>query len=371
MRQPTDAPRWRTGGGGEGGGASSRIVRASFMMAAKSSALSPLTIRRADHEALLETFCGGETHIAWPLSSASYHVLRTLGQGSFSTVFLAERSSAFEPVRTVALKVTPRYADPSRLPSREIEIMLALRNCPHATSIIEFFFVAVAGSTFHHVLVLDAYDCSLRELVCAEEACRHESRLHLARHCGRHLALALAYIHERHIIHRDVKACNVLCRLVHDQVGAEERPFCVLADWGAAKRFTDEPSHCHVYARHYRAPELFFGSSKCEYQANHMRTQPKPVARVLRPPHHPARRCTLGQCLRPTDVGRAPIYLLLHPLHITLSTSHFANSRCAHRHYCTRYLGVWLHTRRGVAFGILAARASMGAGGGARRGPRG
>ena len=69
----------------------------------------------ADHDELLDKL---DSTWAWPLSAATYNILRPLGQGTFSTCFLAQRSSAWEPMQLVALKVTPRYTDPAKTPAR-------------------------------------------------------------------------------------------------------------------------------------------------------------------------------------------------------------------------------------------------------------
>ena len=82
----------------------------------------------ADYDELLDGKLGST--LAWPLSCAKYKIVRPLGQGTFSTCFLAQRSSAWEPTQLVALKVTPRYTDPAKVPAREIEIAMLLVRQP-------------------------------------------------------------------------------------------------------------------------------------------------------------------------------------------------------------------------------------------------
>ena len=197
---------------------------------------------------------------AWPCSAASYSVLRPLGQGAFSRVFLARRTSAFEASQLVALKVTPRYADPIKTPSRELEVMLLLRDSPHVCHLLEYFFL-VGEKASHSVLVLEAFTCNLRSIVMEPPVL--VSRLRQARAVGQQLSRALSHMHGLGVIHRDIKTDNVLIQSDEDAAGpaVTERPQCVLADFGAAKLLKPgEHSSPFAFARHYRAPELCLGS---------------------------------------------------------------------------------------------------------------
>ena len=67
------------------------------------------------------------------------------------------------------------------------------------------------------------------------------------------LLRALAFLHVRKVVHRDVKPQNVLV----DQDTGELR----LCDFGAAKQLNGQKSISYICSRHYRAPELIFGQT--------------------------------------------------------------------------------------------------------------
>lgn len=70
----------------------------------------------------------GDIPRMWPLSSATYHITRKLGSGSFGSVFACVRKSAWEAPLHVAIKVAPRHSNEV---SRELEMLLLLRSKPH------------------------------------------------------------------------------------------------------------------------------------------------------------------------------------------------------------------------------------------------
>ena len=137
---------------------------------------------------------------AWPLSSASYDVTHALGCGAFSAAFLALRRSAYERDSLVCLKVTPRYSDQ---PSRELEVMLLLRDCAGVARLHEHFFVLSEDGEAQMVLVMEAFHTDLRRFIADTH---EESRLVQGRHVGRQLARALAHVHALGVVHRDLKS---------------------------------------------------------------------------------------------------------------------------------------------------------------------
>lgn len=224
---------------------------------------------------------------AWPLSAARYSIQKKLGCGAFAAAFAAVRSSDFEEPTHVALKVVPRFDSAA---SRELDVMLALREAEASgnrgaksiVSLEEYFFVeavtAAAATTeavrsvWSLVMVLPQFDCNLVDYIFFTQD--FAPRLPLACHVGGQLASALAHVHALGIVHRDIKADNVLINKNHADF---TRPTAVLADFGHAKRvmLKDEPAtasddddgaNCaYAFARSFRAPELFYGSAQYDF----------------------------------------------------------------------------------------------------------
>ena len=66
---------------------------------------------------------------------------------------------------------------------------------------------------------------------------------------------ALGHIHDKRILHRDVKPQNILIDT--------ETYTIKLCDFGSAKKMSkDEASVSYICSRYYRAPELIFGATK-------------------------------------------------------------------------------------------------------------
>lgn len=66
---------------------------------------------------------------------------------------------------------------------------------------------------------------------------------------------SLAYIHSQGICHRDVKPQNILINFNNQRA--------VLCDFGSAKKLAaSDPNIAYICSRHYRAPELIFGSTE-------------------------------------------------------------------------------------------------------------
>lgn len=158
-----------------------------------------------------------------PASIGRYRVLSLLGKGGMGEVYLA-RDSQLE--RDVALKLLP--AELSREPGRRARFLHEARaaaslNHPNITTIHEIgeadgrdylALECVRGRTLHELLA--ERPLSLLELVDVALP----------------LADALAYAHERGVIHRDIKAANVM---------VSERGLPKLLDFGLAKLRLESP----------------------------------------------------------------------------------------------------------------------------------
>ena len=220
------------------------------------------TLRAPSHAALQPADCAALSRTtsvsdlaAWPCSSARYSITSLVGRGCFSSAYIAIRNDQSGHCEC-CLRVTRRFGDMSR----ELEVMLLLRDCPGVCQLHEYFYLhSEADASMRLVFVLDRYTSNLREHICATHGL--VSRLRLCQRVGLQLASALSCVHALGVIHRDLKPDNILVRAERRPLDA---PCAVLADFGSAKRLiADERHRGHtprVYAPYYRAPELHFGT---------------------------------------------------------------------------------------------------------------
>lgn len=155
------------------------------------------------------------------LFDGRYRLGRTLGQGGYARVYEAVDTSLG---RTVALKVIDgEGADPSDAERVRSEIRL-LASLSHP-SLVTLYDARLAGSPAYLSMELIAGP-TLSDLIARGPLPGPE----VAR-TGREIAEALAVIHSRGIVHRDVKPSNILVR---PPAHAGETPRATLADFGIA-----------------------------------------------------------------------------------------------------------------------------------------
>ena len=173
-----------------------------------------------------------------------YRIQRRLARGGMSEVYLAEDTRSSQ---VVALKIVSRdvedYAERFR---REVRTIASL----HHDHILPALDYGEYRSWFYLVTPYVAHG-TLREYLSKGPLPLKEAGLFLEQ-----IASALQYAHERGILHRDIKAPNVLLR---------DKDYTYLADFGLVKSIQDEYSLTRtgflVGTPEYMAPELV------EYQA--------------------------------------------------------------------------------------------------------
>ncbi|XP_059114042.1 LOW QUALITY PROTEIN: sperm motility kinase X-like [Peromyscus eremicus] len=181
---------------------------------------------------------GREAHCsAEETFTADYKMMMTLGQGHFSEVKLAFHIPTVSCVAVKILRNKKKYAS---LIKSEISIMKSLAH----PNIIKLFHVvqtrettylvmehASEGDLLHHVLELGALE---------------ESE---ARRLFTQIVHALKYCHDNLIIHRDIKANNILL---------DHRGNAKLCDFGLSTKVIPGQKLGHFCGTlHYCAPELF------------------------------------------------------------------------------------------------------------------
>jgi tRNA A-37 threonylcarbamoyl transferase component Bud32 len=169
-------------------------------------------------------FTGGDLEPG-SLVNDRYRVIGVVGRGGLATVYRAEDESLG---RTVALKViSGSLGDASDARRHEDEVRL-IAGFDHPGLVTLFDFVPLDGGPAA-MLVMQFVDGTNLASRIAQSPLTSE----LTADIGVDVAAALAHIHARGVIHRDVKPANILLPT------AQDGPTALLADFGIA-RLVDE-----------------------------------------------------------------------------------------------------------------------------------
>lgn len=185
------------------------------------------------------------------LSSKGYRILKVLGEGSYAKVYLAEFRSAQGPgkfqlaCKIIDTRKAPRDFVKKFLP-RELDILIKL-NHPHIIHLHCIF----QRKTKYYVFMRNAEQGDLLEYVSKKGPCSEPQ----ARVWFRQLGLAIQYLHEMDIVHRDLKCENAL---ITNNFNLK------LADFGFARYTHDSQgkallSDTYCGSLSYAAPEILRG----------------------------------------------------------------------------------------------------------------
>ncbi|KAG6938958.1 testis specific serine kinase 6 [Chelydra serpentina] len=180
------------------------------------------------------------------LSNLGYKLGQTLGEGSYSKVRVATSTKYKGPL---AIKVVDRHRAPpdfvNKFLPRELSILRLIRH-PHIVQIFEF--IEVCNGKLY--IVMEAASTDLLQLVqrLGRISCVPE-----ARDIFRQIVGAVRYLHDRNLVHRDLKCENVL--LTSDGHRAK------LTDFGFGKEARGYPDLSTTYcgSSAYASPEVLLG----------------------------------------------------------------------------------------------------------------
>lgn len=185
-----------------------------------------------------------------------YELQQLTGRGGMADVYLGH-DPLFE--REVAVKVFKREdEDLLRRFIREAQLMASLHNS-HLMPVYDTGFCRIEGMNVYYIVMPFMEGGTLRARIrrspiALKQACRYL----------RDIAEALDYMHQQGIIHRDIKASNVL-------LDAEGR--CYLADFGIARTASDSTqltSTGNVLGTvDYIAPELFESNYRADARSDY------------------------------------------------------------------------------------------------------
>lgn len=185
------------------------------------------------------------------LALKGYKIIKKLGQGSFGWVYLTEYFSKDEKKTNWALKVIDTVKAPKdyvkKFLPRELDILMKL-NHPHIVYIQNIF----QRKDRYYIFMRFAENGDMLEFILKKGAVSEAQ----SRVWAQQIALALQYMHEMEIAHRDMKCENTLL----------SSNFNVkLADFGFSRYVIDEKgrpvtSETHCGSLTYAAPEILRGN---------------------------------------------------------------------------------------------------------------
>src|SRR5215472_7166279 len=173
-----------------------------------------------------------------------YEIQASLGSGGMSTVYKARDQLAGD---TVAIKVLdPRLARDSRMIEQFKKELLGARKLSHKNVVRIHDIGEHAGVLFISMELVDGE--SLSEIAARKGNFNEGDFLPIFRQfCD-----ALGYIHSQHLVHRDIKAANVMM----DRAGCLK-----LMDFGIARDSSGDQTQVLMGTPSHMAPELFKGQS--------------------------------------------------------------------------------------------------------------
>ncbi|TNJ30475.1 Kinase, NEK [Giardia muris] len=182
-----------------------------------------------------------------PDSLSGYHLTAVLGRGAFGDVYAAHKGG-----RNVAIKVVSLggyNVEGRELLRREVEILPSLDH----PNIIRCIRGEENDLDSTYVLVMDLCCGDLREEMSRRKKANSSYSDQEVWKTIREVAAALAYLHEKRLVHRDLKPDNVL-------IASDGR--CVLTDFGLTKVLGDS-SRMATFAGTlpYMAPEIHQGEN--------------------------------------------------------------------------------------------------------------
>lgn len=181
-------------------------------------------------------------------SLSDYKILEMIGDGSFGKVYKAIEISTQKIVAMKKVRMQHSGEGISVSTLREIKILKMLDH----PNILKLLDIAIKryGQSTHIYLVLEFMQHDLAGLLENSAVTFTHSQIKLY---IRQLLQAIEYLHENHVIHRDIKSSNIL-------INNDGR--LVLGDWGMSKVVQEgNVLTNNVITLYYRPPEIILGDT--------------------------------------------------------------------------------------------------------------
>ena len=190
-----------------------------------------------------------------------YEVRAELGTGTFGKVFRCKDAKHRDTVAIKVIRRIHKYIDSARIEARILSQVYAQQKKEKTSYIVKLF----SHFTFngYYCLVFERLGISLYDFLKKHH---HDGfPMHIVREIAQQMLHGVAFLHNMHLIHTDLKLENVL--LIDDEeevitrkrdgklITVPRRPRVKLIDFGGATYDDEKKSRC-VNTRQYRGPEV-------------------------------------------------------------------------------------------------------------------
>ncbi|CAJ2676922.1 unnamed protein product [Trifolium pratense] len=182
----------------------------------------------------------------------SYEKLGKVGRGTYSNVYKARDKDSGKIVALKKVRFDTSDSESIKFMAREIMIIQTLDH----PNVIKLEGLATSRMQYSLYLVFEYMQCDLTRVISRPGERLSESQIKCYM---QQLLLGLQHCHERGVMHRDIKASNLLI---------DKRGVLKIADFGLANSLRVKPKGPltnRVVTLWYRAPELLLGSTDYDY----------------------------------------------------------------------------------------------------------
>lgn len=189
----------------------------------------------------------------WIDLEKQYTIRRTLGKGTFGTVYLAFRQRRMMP-EMVAIKLLPKH-DEEKILKRELASWKRLSQRPNCSQYVvclhDYGITQYKGKT-QIALIMEYLPNSVSLAEFAAQGFEYQPSPDILRHIFKQLTQGLQYIHSRKVYHRDIKSENIMVQ--SDPKAGWSKPRLKYIDMGLSCVAETDPCQRNVGTPDYMDP---------------------------------------------------------------------------------------------------------------------